>query len=265
MLALILIAAVASFSISRGFSSEASSGVPITGLSLPSIGAAPASEPVLAAPVLPDTILREEIAPALTALADDTEAGNTARALSAQAAATVAEAAPAAEPFTLYAVQEGDTAGGIAAAAGIDLQYLLWANADLRDGDLVSPGQFLVIPTANGTLYDVRIGDTLSAIAVRYGVDVEDIIGWGGNGILSVDDVIEDTLLFIPNGIPPIAILPVEQPPAVEAPIAVTAPPPVPAPAPPAPVIVDPGPISGVGSPGRRTVQFPATSMAAIR
>jgi murein DD-endopeptidase MepM/ murein hydrolase activator NlpD len=33
----------------------------------------------------------------------------------------------------------------------------------------------------------------------------------------------------------------------VEAPIAVTAPPPVPAPAPPAPVISDPGPISGVG------------------
>ncbi len=240
VLALILLAAFASFFLSRSFSSEANSGVPITGLSLPSIGASPASEPVFVAAPLPDTIRREEIAPALEALARDSEAGAAASAPAPEAAGAVAGEAVAAplEPFALYSVQPGDTASAIAAAAGIDLQYLLWANADLSDGDLVSPGQLLVIPAANGILYDVRFGDTLSAIGVRYGVDAEDIVGWAGNGIGSIDDVVEDALLFIPNGTLPLSILPAEQPPAVEAPIAVAAPP---------VVVPDPGPVSSIG------------------
>ena len=232
VLALILIAAFTSFFLSRSFSFEAGSGVTIRGLSLPSIGASPASEPVLVSPALPGTVRREEIGPALASLANGGEAEI------ASSPSTVAEAAGSViEPFTLYSVQPGDTASAIAAAAGIDLQYLLWANADLRDGDLVSPGQLLVIPAGNGILYDVRFGDTLSAIAARYGVDVEEIVGWAGNGIESLDQVVEDVLLFIPNGTAPISILPPEQPPALEGPVAVIAP----------PVVPDPGPVSSIG------------------
>lgn len=236
VLALILIAAFTSFFLSKSFSFEASSGVTIRGLSLPSIGASPAAEPVLVSAPLPGTIRREEIAPTLAALANGGEAGTAGSAL--DAAAVEAEAAGSViEPFTLYSVQPGDTASAIAAAAGIDLQYLLWANADLRDGDRVRPGQLLVIPAANGILHDVRAGETLSAIAERFSVTVEEIMAWPGNAIASADDVFEAQFLFIPNGLLPISILPAEQPPAVEVPVAVTAP----------PVVPDPGPVSSVG------------------
>ena len=236
VLALILIAAFTSFFLSKSFSFEASSGVTIRGLSLPSIGASPAAEPVLVSAPLPGTIRREEIAPTLAALANGGEAGTAGSA--SEAAAVEAEAAGSViEPFTLYSVQPGDTASVIAAAAGIDLQYLLWANADLRDGDVVRPGQLLVIPAANGILHDVRSGETLSAIAERFSVTVEEIMAWPGNAIALADDVFEAQFLFIPNGLLPISILPAEQPPAVEVPAAVTAP----------PVVPDPGPVSSIG------------------
>ncbi len=232
VLAVILTAAFASLFLSKTFTFEASVGVSIRGLSLPSIGAVPASEPVLVSPALPDTIRREEVAPALEALANG---GVAAGSPVESSTAVEAPAAPVIEPFTLYSVQSGDTASAIASANGIDLQYLLWANADLRDGDFVSAGQLLIIPATNGILYDVRFGDTLSDIATRYSVGVEDIIGWAGNGIASADQVVEDALLFIPNGIAPAAILPAEQPPAQEAPILVEAPP------------IDAGPVSSLG------------------
>ncbi len=207
--------------------------MPIRGLSLPSIGAAPVSEPVLVSPALPSTVLREEIAPALEALAEGGQsAGSPVEASVVEAAAAVSVI----EPYTLYAVQPGDSASAIAAAAGIDLQYLLWANADLRDGDLVSIGQLLIVPAGPGILYDIRGGDTLGAIADRYSVSVDEIVGWAGNGLSSADQVIENALLFIPNGIPPLAILPAEAPPAVEAPVVVEAPP-----------VVDQGPVSSIG------------------
>ncbi len=234
VLAVILTAAFASLFLSKSFTFEASTGVPIKGLSLPSIGAAPASEPVLVSPALPDTIRREEVLPAVEALVNGGEVAGS----PVEAPAVVeaeAPAAPAIEPFTLYSVQSGDSASAIAAASGIDLQYLLWANADLRDGELLNVGQLLVIPASNGILYHVRFGDTLSDIAARYSVAVDDIIGWAGNGIASADAVIEDASLFIPDGILPASILPAEQPPAQEAPVVVEAPP------------VDAGPVSSLG------------------
>lgn len=224
VLAVILTAAFASLFLSKSFTFEASVGVPIRGLSLPSIGAAPAAEPVLVSPALPVTTRREEVAPALEALAVGGEvAGSPVE--SPAVVEAEAPAAPAVEPFTLYSVQSGDSASAIAAASGVDIQYLLWANPDLRDGELLNVGQLLVIPASNGILYHVRFGDTLSDIAERYSVAVDDIIGWAGNGIASVDQVIEDTSLFIPNGILPASILPAEQPPAQEVPIVVVAPP----------------------------------------
>lgn len=233
VLTLILIAAFTSFFLSKSFSFEATSGVTIRGLSLPSIGASPASEPVLVSPALPGTIRREQIGPALASLAN----GGEAEIASSPATVEAEAAAPSLEPFTLYSVRLGDTASAIAAAAGIDLQYLLWANADLQDGDLVSLGQLLVIPAANGILYDVRFGETLSVIAERFSVTVDEIMAWSGNALESADQLIEAQSLFIPNGLLPISILPPEQPPAVEVPVAVTGP----------PVISDLGPVSSVG------------------
>lgn len=246
LLAGVLFAAFASLFLSRSFTFEANANVPITGLSLPSIGAAPAEDPVLVVGALPDTVRREEVAPALEALAAGTSdvagATDAPAAVSGEAAGAAVEAAVVTEPFVLYSVQSGDSASAIAAAHGVDLQYLLWANPDLRDGELLRVGQLLVIPAGNGIIYHVRHGDTLSDIAARYSVAVDDILGWAGNGIASADQVIEDATLYLPGAIAPASILPAEAPPAAEdPPAAVAAPPPPPV------ATVEPGPVSSVG------------------
>jgi murein DD-endopeptidase MepM/ murein hydrolase activator NlpD len=246
VLALILVAAFTSFFVSRSLSLESSSSVAISGLSLPGIGAAPVAEAVLDSPVLTETIKREEVGPALENLAAARD-GAAVNANADAALAGEAEAAGAAvqDPYSLYTVKIGDSASQIAAAHGISLQYLLWANPDLQDGELLTVGHLIVVPSGDGLIWDVRQGETLSDIAARFGVDVDDIVQWGGNNLASADALIADQSLFIPGGTPPSSILPPEQPAAVEAPVAAPAPVPAPAPAP-APV-VDPGPVSSVG------------------
>jgi murein DD-endopeptidase MepM/ murein hydrolase activator NlpD len=231
-LGLIVAGALLSYSVSQGFSFASETDAGITGLSLPGVAAAPAPDSsVLTSEALPNTVRREEVGAALTALAGGpSQEANV-------AAAVEAEAEPVAL-FTFYAVQEGDTASSIAAAFGIDLQYLLWANSDLRDGESLTVGQMLVVPAGNGILHTTRYGETLSDIAVRYGVSTEAILAWTGNGLASADQVLEDTMVFVPGGTAPVAVLP-EATPAPE-PVAVAAPPPAPPPPPPPPTVAPP-------------------------
>lgn len=254
VLALMAAAAFLSYQVSHNvsfFRPEQSS--PIMGLSLPSVGAASVDEPVLTSGVLPNTVRRDEVAAGLSLLSGNTASTETdapaAAAGDAAGGAGEAGVAAAAEPvktriqYRLYTVREGDTASNIAARYSIDLQYLLWANPDLRDGELLTVGQMLVVPGGNGLLHDVRHGETLGNIAARYGVSVEGIMAWPGNEIASADQVIADQLVFVPEGVPPVTILPAATPvPTEEAPV--VAPAPAPAPPPPAPV---PAPVASTG------------------
>lgn len=180
---------------------------------------------MLTSDLLTTTIRREQLEQGLQALAGVTPTG--------EAAVTAAGAVAAAlvDPYALYTVQEGDTASAIAARSGIDLQYLLWANPDLRDGEFVAVGQTLIIPSGNGILHYVRYGETLSDVAARYGVTVDTILAWTGNGITSADSVLEDQTVFVPGGVQP---SPVAQPTAAltDPPVAVVS---DPAPAAPVP------------------------------
>jgi LysM repeat protein len=78
-----------------------------------------------------------------------------------------------AESQAEYIVQPGDTLLSIAARHGVRVSQLAWANG-LRWNSWVYVGQRLVIPgttpapAANSSIYVVRRGDTLSAIAGRY-------------------------------------------------------------------------------------------------
>lgn len=207
--------------------------VAISGLSLPSIGATSnPQEPVLTTAAIPQTVRRAELEEGLAVLASDAPAGST----EAQAAAVAgaADAAGSLSLYGLYTVAPSDTASSIAVAFGIDLQYLLWANPDLRDGELLVVGQVLVIPAGNGILHDVRYGETLSDIAARYSVDVSAILAWPGNGLTSADQVVEDALIFVPGGVVPVSALPAPTP--IPAPVDAPAPAPVPPPPPAAPI-----------------------------
>lgn len=81
---------------------------------------------------------------------------------------------------TTYVVQRGDTLGHIAEKFGISTNALRQANN--ISGDLIKVGQKLNIPegsatptTPTTTHYIVSAGDTLGAIAIRYGVTVNEL------------------------------------------------------------------------------------------
>ncbi|KRE99999.1 hypothetical protein ASG87_13510 [Frateuria sp. Soil773] len=97
-------------------------------------------------------------------------------------------AAPApAKPSThSYTVKSGDTLSGIAAKNHVSLAALRAANPQVKNANLIYPGQVIHVPGAGaapapapapapkpGTHdYTVRSGDTLSGIAARYGVSL---------------------------------------------------------------------------------------------
>ncbi len=106
--------------------------------------------------------------------------------------------------YFTYVVQEGDTAASIAARFGLELDTLLWNNAELRaDPDLLLIGEELTIPTRDGILYTVRLGDTLLDIADIYQADVDSIVGLSANQIGDVDSVFEGVVLLLPGAVPP--------------------------------------------------------------
>ena len=173
----------------------------ISGLSIPNIGVSRQDEPILASVVTTDTVRRAELEDGLSALAGEKTATPEQQNDAASAGEEVVAAAPS--NFSLYAVGEGDTASAIAAQHGISLAYLLAANPELRDGEMLGLGQMLIIPSGDGLLYTVRYGETLSDVAVRNGVTVEEILNWPGNSFTSADTVAENQVIFIPNASPP--------------------------------------------------------------
>jgi len=112
---------------------------------------------------------------------------------------------PTPEPvFTTYIVQTGDTVAAIAARHGIQTETLLWNNPDLNaDPDMISVGQQLLIPSRDGILYTVKLGDTLTDIADLYEVEVENVVGFVSNEIGSADSVPEGALVLLPGAVPP--------------------------------------------------------------
>ncbi|MGC0249414.1 LysM peptidoglycan-binding domain-containing protein [Pseudactinotalea sp. Z1748] len=95
--------------------------------------------------------------------------------------------AASADPDETYTVNAGDTVGNIAAQYGANIQEIISANG-LRSDALIFPGDELTIPTssvtssAGGATHTVSAGDTVAAIAARYGAGVQAIIDANGLG-----------------------------------------------------------------------------------
>jgi LysM repeat protein/predicted Ser/Thr protein kinase len=115
-------------------------------------------------------------------------------------------AAPPAEPpplFTIYEGQPGDTICTIAARFGLQPNSLLWNNVEIGNEDALTVGQQLRIPATDGVLHEMRVGETLSDVAARYGVDLSAITTFTSNGIETPDGLQEGQVVFVPGGIPP--------------------------------------------------------------
>jgi LysM repeat protein len=126
-------------------------------------------------------------------------------ATSAPAAAQPAPAAVGGE--TIYVVQRGDTLAKIAARYGVTVKQIVDLNG-IANPNLITPGQKLRIPVAAsaappaggqagaGKTYTVQAGDTLSKIAIKYGVTVQAIQQL--NNLASPDQIYTGQVLKIP-------------------------------------------------------------------
>jgi murein DD-endopeptidase MepM/ murein hydrolase activator NlpD len=102
--------------------------------------------------------------------------------------------------FTVYQVQLGDTVSSIATQHGLQSESLVWNNVEISDADELVVGQLLRVPATDGVLHEMRLGDTLSDVADRYGVDLGAITTFTSNGLETPDDVQEMQLVFVPGG-----------------------------------------------------------------
>jgi LysM repeat protein len=95
---------------------------------------------------------------------------------------------PVASTRDTYTVRSGDTLGTIADAHGIGLSTLRRLNGMASRTTRIYPGQELVVREAaetaevadafESTAYRIRRGDTLTTIARRFGVSVEELRRW---------------------------------------------------------------------------------------
>lgn len=104
-----------------------------------------------------------------------------------------------------YIVQKGDTPASIAFAYGINTDTLLWAN-NLKDGDLIRPGDKLAILPINGIRVKVGAKDTVEALAKKYQGKTEEIIAFNS---LSADGSLQaGEYIIIPGGEKPAVTAP---------------------------------------------------------
>ena len=152
-----------------------------------------------------------------------------------QAAAPVrmATASRPLKPFNTYFVQSGDSLATIATRAGVSIQSLLWNNPDVKDSpNLLQIGQEIVTPMADGIVYSVRLGDTVSRISEIYDVEIEAILA--DNGLADPDALVKGQTLFLRGAEPPPLPRPAPAPAPARAPapapaaVAAAAPPPAP-------------------------------------
>jgi LysM repeat protein len=105
------------------------------------------------------------------------------------------------EEIINYVVESGDTLWGIASEFDLDLDTLRWSNPDLESNpDLLSVGTELMILPVPGVYHVVEAGETVSAIAERYGVAQIDILEYPLNDLAAPEELQTGQKLVVPHG-----------------------------------------------------------------
>ena len=103
------------------------------------------------------------------------------------------------EPIT-YIVEPGDTVTSIAKKFDISINTILWEN-NLSAYSIIRPGKELAILPATGLNHTVKKGDTIASLSKTYQVEPDAILE--ANRILNENDIREDQIVFIPEGLKP--------------------------------------------------------------
>lgn len=118
-------------------------------------------------------------------------------------AADIESYRPGSDQISIYVVREGDSLSQIAEMFGVSTNTLIWAN-DLRRGNVIRPGETLVILPVSGVRHTVVRGDTLESIVKRYQGDMDEVLEYNNlraGASLAVGDVVT-----VPYGMVPQAI-----------------------------------------------------------
>ncbi len=146
-----------------------------------------------------------------------------------------------------YTITRGDTISGIAGKFGLETSAILKLN-NLQSNTLIYPGQKIKLTgtapapsapapapapapagAAGGSVYTVKSGDTLGAIAARHGVRLSEVFGWNGLNMGSI--IHPGQQIKIGSGAAAPAPAPAAPAPAAPAPVAPASTPAAPAPA----------------------------------
>jgi len=100
--------------------------------------------------------------------------------------------------ISVYVVRDGDSLSQIAKMFKVSVNTIVWAN-DIERGDLIRPGETLIILPVTGIRYTVAKGDTLSSIAKKYGGDIDEIKRF--NNIISDSELSVGSIVVVPDGV----------------------------------------------------------------
>lgn len=104
--------------------------------------------------------------------------------------------------FITYTVQAGDTAVGIAQKFGIREETILGGNSFLaNDAGQLWAGTTITILPVDGVLHDVVEADTLEGLAEKYGVSVEEIVGYQPNNLEFPYRLEPGTQILVPGAV----------------------------------------------------------------
>ena len=113
--------------------------------------------------------------PELTAVRNQTDSENAQLAVTANDESVVAKpqlvgtSQKSKKDIIQYTVVAGDTISSIAGRFGLNAQSIRWSNN--VTGEAIAAGRVLVIPPANGIVYQVKNTDTIDSIVNRYQVE----------------------------------------------------------------------------------------------
>lgn len=104
-----------------------------------------------------------------------------------------------------HIVQAGENPEKIALKYGINTYTLLWAN-NLKDGDIIRPGDKLIVLPINGVRVKIVSGDTLNSLAKKYQGKEDEIIAF--NNLLADGTLKIGEYIIIPGGEMPTPVKP---------------------------------------------------------
>lgn len=111
--------------------------------------------------------------------------------------ADIDEQLPTSDKISIYVVRSGDSLSQIAKMFNVTTNTIVWAN-DIKRGDLITPGQTLVILPISGVRHEVIKGETIQSIVKKYKGNIEEVLQY--NDLLAEDTLAVGDIVVIPDG-----------------------------------------------------------------